>query len=882
MLTNLEQLDNGVVWRIPGGIHPPQQKTLSNQTAIESLPLDEYYYLPVPQVGEQATLAVKVGQAVLKGQPLTHGVTLQHLPVHAPTSGTVTAIEPRPSNHPSGLPVLTCVIHADGLDSWTPLQPARLDELSDEQIIARVHSAGVAGMGGAAFPSHIKLSPASDIELVIINGVECEPYITSDDRLMREHAAEVISGMQIIYRLLSPQRMIIAIEDNKPEAIEAMSQALQQVQDAETLPKGVARVTVVPTKYPSGGEKQLIQLLTGKEVPSGAIPAQLGILVHNVGTAMAISDAVLKGQPLIERIVTVTGNSVAKRGNYRVPVGTRVDHILNACSFTPAPDQKVIIGGPMMGYTLPQLQVPILKGTNCVLVPDAAEMAMTVQERACIRCSECANACPASLLPQQLYWHAKSTDYDRAADYNLRDCIECGCCSYVCPSDIPLVEYFRVAKSALRNAAEEKLKSERAKLKFEAKQARLEEEKRQREAKAKEAAERRQASMSGNDKDAIAQAMARIQAKKAADNAAAQVASNPAEKQAPVDRKAQVADAVARAKARKAAQANGDSLSQPTSHTEPQELSQKDKVAAAIARAKAKKAAAAGNAGSTETDAPASASPVQHSASCQQDKVAAAIARAKAKKAALKAEQQEDSESEMNHAIQAAGTEPATAQQDPAEDKKARVAAAIAKAKAKKAADSAANSVSTDNQSTEVKQDAEPMSPAQDAKSSLSEDDVRKARVAAAIAKAKAKKAAQAQDKAALTTDINTTEAAPESEPTPESKLKPKSEHGCESAPVDADEAQKARVAAAIAKAKAKKAAQNQFSDSASGTGPKVEPEGEAKVDDAAVITTAVADAASDDSVPQVSADEAKKARVAAAIAKAKAKKAARDAEDKE
>ncbi|MCF1439312.1 MAG: electron transport complex subunit RsxC, partial [Shewanella sp.] len=586
MLTNLEQLDNGVVWRIPGGIHPPQQKQQSNQTSIASLPLDEYYYLPVPQIGEQAALAVAVGDTVLKGQALTQGITQQHLPVHAPTSGTVTAIEPRPSNHPSGLPVLTCVIRADGADNWIPLKPAMLDDLSDEQIIARVHSAGVAGMGGAAFPTHIKLAPASDIELVIINGVECEPYITSDDLLMREHAADVVSGMEIIHRLLTPQRMIVAIEDNKPEAIEAMTIALA----SSSLSQGVARVTVVPTKYPSGGEKQLIQLLIGTEVPSGAFPAQLGILVHNVGTVTAIYDAVLKGQPLIERIVTVTGNSVIQRGNYRVPIGSRVDHILKACGFTPVKDQKVIIGGSMMGYTLPQIQVPILKGTNCVVAPDSNEMAMTLQERACIRCSECANACPASLLPQQLYWHAKSGDYDRAADYNLRDCIECGCCSYVCPSDIPLVEYCRVAKSAIRNAAEEKLKSERAKLKFEAKQARLEEEKRQREARAKEAAERRQASMGGNDKDAIAQAMARIQAKKAAESAG----------KAPTDRKAQVANAIARAKAKKAAQsedaaargAESEAPSKaPSEAFSQKDLSQKDKVAAAIARAKAKKAA---------------------------------------------------------------------------------------------------------------------------------------------------------------------------------------------------------------------------------------------------------------------------------------------------
>ncbi|MCF1426996.1 MAG: electron transport complex subunit RsxC, partial [Shewanella sp.] len=437
-------------------------------------------------------------------------------------------------------------------------------------------------------------------------------------------------------------------------------------------------------------EKQLIQLLIGTEVPSGAFPAQLGILVHNVGTVTAIYDAVLKGQPLIERIVTVTGNSVIQRGNYRVPIGSRVDHILKACGFTPVKDQKVIIGGSMMGYTLPQIQVPILKGTNCVVAPDSNEMAMTLQERACIRCSECANACPASLLPQQLYWHAKSGDYDRAADYNLRDCIECGCCSYVCPSDIPLVEYFRVAKSAIRNAAEEKLKSERAKLKFEAKQARLEEEKRQREARAKEAAERRQASMGGNDKDAIAQAMARIQAKKAAESAG----------KAPTDRKAQVANAIARAKAKKAAQSED--------------------------------AAARG----AESEAPSKAPSEAFSQKdlSQKDKVAAAIARAKAKKAALKAGQQEALPAE------ASGDTNTTAENDNLDAKKARVAAAIAKAKAKKA---------TENQTEQAaQQSASSFTDGPATESQMSADEAKKARVAAAIAKAKARKAARdAEDK---------------------------------------------------------------------------------------------------------------------------------------
>nr|WP_283164277.1 electron transport complex subunit RsxC [Shewanella corallii] len=827
-MTNLEQLDNGVVWRIPGGIHPPEQKHLSNQTAIGTLPLDEYYYVPVPQVGEQASMAVAVGDHVLKGQPLTHGLNQHHLPVHAPTSGVIKAIEPRPSNHASGLPVNTCVIQADGKDSWVDLQSASLETLSNDDIVARVQAAGVAGMGGAAFPSHIKLSPASDIELVIINAVECEPYITSDDRLMREHADKIISGMEIIHQVLTPQRIIVGIEDNKPEAADALRKALS----ASKLPAGVARVTVVPTKYPSGGEKQLIQLLTGKEVPSGAIPAQLGILVHNVGTCAAISDAVLQGKPLIERVVTVTGGNVAQPGNYWMPIGTRVDHVLKCCGFNPEADQKVIIGGPMMGYTLPLIQVPVIKGTNCVLVPSSAEMSVDAKELSCIRCTECAQACPASLLPQQLYWHSKSGDYDKASDYNLRDCIECGCCSYVCPSDIPLVEYFRVAKSAIRNANEEKLKSERAKQKFEAKQARLEEEKRQREAKAKEAAERRQSNMSGGDKDAIAAALARVQAKKAVS------AATP---EAGADRKDKVADAVARAKARKAAQAaQSDS---PAPEQNQANDAQKDKVAAAIARAKARKAA-------MQSDNEAEVDTNQTSAaSSQKDKVAAAIARAKAKKEALKQALQAEAPTDSDNK---SADEAADTLEPKADDRQARIAAAVARAKAKKAA---AKDAGVNDPKGQIPEQNSVDSIAQSDPGELSAEEAKKARVAAAVAKAKAKKAAQQAGDSKSTVEDTQAESA---EPKPEVEL-------------TAEEAKKARVAAAIAKAKAKKAAQQAGEGQGSDAHMQKQP---------ADVNSAEPDSNSEpaDVKPEAepSAEEAKKARVAAAIAKAKAKKAAR------
>ena len=874
MLTLLDQLDKGTLWRSPGGIHPPEVKFLSNATPIGQLPLASTYLVPVPQVGENCTLAVKVGDSVLKGTPLTQGTSIWHLPVHAPTSGTIVAIEPRASNHASALPVNTCVIAADGKDTWCELVQNQLDDLSHQQIVDKVRSAGIAGMGGAAFPTHIKLNPVSEIDLVIINGVECEPYISADDRLMREYSQDILAGIGIIHRLLTPKRIVIAIEDNKPEAAKAMQAAVSQC----GLPAGSIRVTVIPTKYPSGGEKQLIQIITGREVPSGAIPAKLGIVVHNVGTAYAINQAVTQGKPLVERVVTVTGRNVGKPGNYWLPIGTPVDHVLTATEFTPEPDQKVIIGGPMMGHALANIQVPILKGTNCILVPSSQEIGSTPEEKACIRCGECATACPALLLPQQLFWHAKAEEYDKAASYNLKDCIECGCCSYVCPSDIPLVEYYRIAKSALKQAADEKQQAERAKQRFDARLARLEEEKLARETKAKEASERRQASMTGTDKNAVAEAMARIAAKKAAAQAVTGESITEESSVTTTDTtevpkgKAAVAAAIARAKAKKAAQANADgtdtngaatdsaktdnavnidandSISATVAIAQEAPSSQKDKVAAAIARAKAKKAAQQTDTAPLESTETADNTPALSADDDKKAKVAAAVARAKAKKAAQQAETAASD-------IEVSNTEISVSDVNDAEAiKKAKVAAAVARAKAKKAAQQAeTNAENGLNQTTtpavdsaanvhaDVNADAETAVNAAATDIEVSNADVsvndaeaiKKAKVAAAVARAKAKKtaAASAESKTdaeiesvdeiqteanvaspsiAATLDTATTEADAVL-PSVGSTAEP-----IETAPLSSDELKKARIAATIAKAKAKKAALAQEANASS------------------------------------------------------------------
>ncbi|MEL4421549.1 electron transport complex subunit RsxC [Shewanella algae] len=895
MLTLLEQLDKGTQWRLTGGIHPPQMKDLSNGSPIGRLPLASEFLLPVPQVGDSAVLEVKVGDRVLKGQALTHGLSAMYLAVHAPTSGIIRAIEQRPSNHPSALPVLTCVLEADGQDQAIDFDQQDIAALSREQILSRIRQAGIAGLGGAMFPAHIKLNPASEIELLLINGVECEPYISADDRLMREHAREILDGIEIVHGLLNPKRVIIAIEDNKPEAVQAMQQAL----DSCHLPKGSIRITVIPTKYPSGGEKQLIQIITGQEVPSGAIPAQLGIVVHNVGTAFAIREAVCLGKPLIERVVTVTGGNIPKPGNYWVPLGTPIAHILEQSGFTPSGQDTVIIGGPMMGHTLPLIKVPLLKGSNCILVPSASEISPPAEEKACIRCGECAQVCPASLLPQQLYWHSKAEEYDKASAYNLRDCIECGCCSYVCPSDIPLVEYYRVAKAAIKRNHEEKQLAEQAKQRFDARLKRLEAEKQAREAKAKAAADKRRAAMGSGEKDAVAEAMARIKAKKAAE-ASVVATESPVEKAVETDsaviqpkadkRKSDVAAAIARAKAKKAAaqgtvpaeevaDATTDNAAEGTTPSS----DKKAQVAAAIARAKAKKAAAAS--GQTETgtcetqDAQASSTQATASEASQtvsddskQARIAAAVARAKAKKAAAASESTPATDVDGGSAQGAEVNQVASqaAKQATSDDsKQARIAAAVAKAKAKKAATASESTPATDfdggsAQAAEVNQVA-----SQAAKQATS-DDSKQARIAAAVAKAKAKKAAAASESAkSIAADDNGGEQAQAAEVNQVASQAAKQ--------VTSDDSKQARIAAAVAKAKAKKAAA--ASEQPQDKGAANTPVSAESRHPRESITAA--EPSSADNTPS---DDSKQARIARAVAKAKqkAKEKALSAQEKD
>ncbi|WP_149980689.1 electron transport complex subunit RsxC [Pseudoalteromonas rhizosphaerae] len=842
----IAQIKQGKVWPFPGGIHPPGQKTISNSQAIARLPLPDKLVVPLKQhIGANGQLIVEKGQQVLKGQALTKPVANWSVPIHAPTSGTITDICQMPSAHPSALPELCVIIEPDGQDSWCALAPVTTpSQLSHEQLIDIIHDRGIAGMGGAGFPTYIKADSRKAIEYFIVNAVECEPYITADDVLMREHAAGIIAGIEIMQQLLTPTLTIVGIEDNKPEAIAAMQAA------AEYNDKII--IQTVPTVYPSGGEKQLIKLLTNKEVPSGGIPADIGVLVQNVGTLFAVHQAVYEGKPLIERVITVTGNTIHNPGNVWALLGTEIKHLLDCQGFSPVPQQRVVMGGPMMGFTLPTVRIGVVKTTNCILAPDHDELAEPGPEKACIRCSACADACPASLLPQQLQWFAKSKEYDKLKEHNLFDCIECGACAYVCPSEIPLVQYYRVAKVEIKEQQAEQVKAERAKERFELRKQRLEREQeaRQNRHKRKPAAEK-----SADEKQKIADALARVKNKPAKDDdksaVAAAIARAKAKKQNQEATLEPDNSDVALERAARKEQARKYKEQKAASNTAADPDDKKSAVAAAIARAKAKKAAASEDESDNTTAAPTDD---------KKAAVAAAIARAKAKKAAQAASVEKDnSESEV-----------ATA--SPADDKKAAVAAAIARAKAKKAAQAEpATSVENDNSESEV--------------TTASPADNKKAAVAAAIARAKAKKAAQA---ASVENDNSESEVATAS-PADDKKAavaaaiaRAKAKKAAQAASVENDNSEseittalpaddkKAAVAAAIARAKAKKAA-------------KAEQAASVENDDAENETsaTAINEAEIAEDKPEQTAQDKKKAAVAAAIARAKAKKLQQEGSDK-
>ncbi|OKY26399.1 electron transport complex subunit RsxC [Thalassotalea sp. PP2-459] len=743
----IERIERGQFWQFHGGIHPPEMKFLTNEKPIRSLPLPEKLVIPVQQhIGEPGDLLVAVGDTVLKGQALTKASAPLMVPVHAPTSGKITNINLHVIAHPSGLSELCVTLVPDGEDKWRDRHITKnFHELSKDTLIEKIADAGISGMGGAGFPTHVKVNTQAQINYLIINAAECEPYITADDLLVRENAGTILDGINILDKILEPAFILIGIEDNKPLAIEALR---RQTQDIDKI-----KVCVLPTQYPMGGEKQLIQALTGQEVASGVLPSALGIVMQNIATCFAIAEAVISDTPLIKRVITVSGQALSKPQNVWALLGTPVSFLLKQCGYPEQAKKHIIMGGPMMGFSLASDEIPVVKTTNCLLAPSEKEIPDDNIEVECIRCGQCADACPAQLLPQELQWSAKAQDYDQLNKLNLFDCIECGACAYVCPSHIPLVHYYRVAKAEIREQKLLDIKAEKAKQRFEARKARLERDKRIREEKHKKAAEARKARMNSGtkeankEKSAVAAALARVQAKKQ------QSASNNEQSETSDNEKSPVAAAIARAKAKKAAKQN-------TTEQAPNAGENKSsRVAAAVAKAKAKKMQNSTN--STDIKTSDSIRPEnkqteetteQPTSSTQPEndkkaRIAAAVAKAKAKKAQTSAHTKGDepeghSKDNTQKTESVDTTEQSSTSNQAENDKKTRIAAAVAKAKAKKAQNNthASKVDALDSNSKDNTQKSESVDTTEQTSVSAETDNDKKARIAAAVAKAKAKK----------------------------------------------------------------------------------------------------------------------------------------------
>ena len=502
---------------IHGGLHLDEKKAPACDVPIKEGEIPKTVTLPLNMhAGVDAIPVVEVGQNVYRGQIIAEAEGQVSANIHSPANGTIIAIEPRSMSSRSGLPELSIVIQTNG-DSGSLEQASRwIDALKEppEKIAQTIEAAGIVGLGGAGFPTATKIAASVDAKKLLLNGAECEPYICCDDRTMRDYAEEVIAGAFLIAKAAECDFIEIGTEDNKPEAISAMDDVINHL--PEHMQKRI-KLFVCPTKYPMGGEKQLLEAITGKQVPSSTYPAELGYLVHNIGTALAVYNCMTRSEPLISRMVTLTGEAIAHPGVYHLLLGTSINDALLMAGVDESKLNKVIHGGPMMGYPIQNLEAPITKITNCLIAATAEELPSLPEEEPCIRCGQCAEVCPATLLPQQLYWFARSEEFEKAEAFKIHDCIECGLCSYVCPSYIPLVDYYRYAKSEIKQLNAAKVKSDRSKIKFDARNDRLEQERLEKERIKAEKAKQRAANKAANkDKnDAVAAALARVQAKKA-------------------------------------------------------------------------------------------------------------------------------------------------------------------------------------------------------------------------------------------------------------------------------------------------------------------------------------------------------------------------------
>jgi electron transport complex protein RnfC len=458
------------IFDLPGGVHPAYRKELSSEQPIKALPLPRRLYIPLQQhVGALSVPIVVAGEEVKKGQVLCVRQGSFSATQHAPTSGRIVAIESYTAPHASGLPQETIVIESDGHDEWGDMPAPIADPFACEAqvLIDRVAISGIVGLGGAIFPAAIKLNMGQQYKLdtLLINGAECEPYLTCDDRLMRELAAEVIDGARIMARALGVGRIIVAVEENKPQAIASLRAGAANFAEISVKP--------VPVRYPVGYAQHLTKIVTGRETPAEHRNAEVGVVTHNVATARAVHQAVRYGRPLISRIVTVTGGAIRQPSNLEVLVGTPSAELVEFCGGFSETPQQLVLGGPMMGQPLPSLEAPIVKGSAGILAMSAAELNESA-ERPCIRCGSCVDVCPCGLSPMEMAALIRKEKLDAAAKIFVGDCIGCGSCSWVCSSHIPLVQYFNYANGELADQARQRRKNERVKTLSEAHTVRME------------------------------------------------------------------------------------------------------------------------------------------------------------------------------------------------------------------------------------------------------------------------------------------------------------------------------------------------------------------------------------------------------------------------
>jgi len=513
-----------ILHRFPGGFHPEQHKSESNATPIRMAAMPTQLVIPLKQhIGATAEAVVKVGERVLRNQRLAKADGYVSAPIHAPTSGVVLAIEEYAVPHPSGLRAPCIVLEPDGLhEAMQAFEPWEdFGAIAPLLLRERVREAGIVGLGGAVFPSAVKLvgTPGTAIHTVLLNGAECEPYITCDDRVMRERADEVLRGGQILMHVVGAERCLVGVEDNKPEAIAALRAAALKLADARF------EIVSIPTIYPSGAEKQLIHVLTGDKISRETRVTERGFLGNNVATAAAIYRAVVLGEPLTRRVVTLTGSGLKAAGNWDAPLGILASDLIAQAGGYQPDVVRLVFGGPMGGFALATDEVPVTKAANCFLVLAVKDAPVEPLPMPCIRCGKCAEGCPVELQPQQMLWDARAGDFDRAEKQDsLFECIECGICSAVCPSHIPLVQYFRYAKTEIWQREREHEKSSVARDRFEFRNTRIERDKQEREAMlaqkrvqlaAQKAAEPVTNEAALDDKQrAIAEAMARAKARK--------------------------------------------------------------------------------------------------------------------------------------------------------------------------------------------------------------------------------------------------------------------------------------------------------------------------------------------------------------------------------